>query len=140
MDPKEFKQRLKEFAELVQIKPAKTPAIKEPIESDSIWRDGEEIVIDKDNNETLNWAVKKLHDRTEACPDCDLIVINRTVHYKVCTHPFDHWRASCKNCRKTQCPETGRFTLSSIAAGNIYTNHLKQNRSKSMVLFKKPTK
>jgi hypothetical protein len=140
MDPELFKQRLEEFAELKQMKVPRAAGRAEATEPEIIERGGQSFAIELKDNPTIGWEIKKLKPKKEICSDCDKLVTDRVLHFKVCSFPFDHWRASCKNCAKTQDPDTGRFTLTAVAASNVYTNHLKQNRSESRVLFRKPAK
>ena len=132
MDPKLFEQRLRELA---QIKPARPPRTaesgREATVTDSVWRNGEQFEIDKDNNPTLSWEIVKLHPQIKPCESCGLEVEDRTVEQKRCEHPVLHWRRRCSGCRFYQHPETGEFSLTSPKeAQGVWTAWLTQSKSR----------
>lgn len=126
MDPKEFKQKLEQFAELEVIKARVLPQ-RSPEETVSVWRNGEEVVIEDDNNHTLMYRVKALKQEPRACEDCGKIVLNRVVVKKLLSFPIKHWRNHCNNCNSTQDPRTGQYKLKGAASNNAWTQFLKAN-------------
>jgi hypothetical protein len=148
MDPKEFKQRLEQFAELEVIKSRALPQ-RSPEETITVWRDGEQVAIEDDNNPTLTYKVKALKQKKQACVDCGKSVLNRVVVKKLLTFPIKHWRNHCNNCNSTQDPRTGEYRLKGSASNNAWTQFLKANlhtdqidlnQSDLTMAEKKPTK
>jgi len=148
MDPKEFKQRLEQFAELEIIKARALPQ-RSPEETVTIWRNGEQVAIDDDNNPTLTYKVKSLKQESQPCDDCGKIVLNRVVVKKLLTYPIKHWRNHCNNCNSTQDPRTGEYRLKGAASNNAWTRFLKdtfdldqidETQSDLTMVEKKPTK
>jgi hypothetical protein len=141
MDPKLFKQRLEELAELKTVRAPRSPAQRAAEEPEEIFRNGKTLVIDEKNNPTNMLAIKKIRNQEQICEDCDRFVKNRVVNYKVLDSPQRHWRKSCGSCQKTFNPETGQFDLISTKAGYVYACFFnKEKQSISRVIFKKPTK
>lgn len=126
MDPKEYKQRLEELAEIV---PIKVPHHKgrKPDEPVVVHRNGEEIVIPEDSNHTLTYKIKKIKNDVRKCEDCNKRVKNRTISRKLYQYPIRHWRNLCNNCSMFQHPETGRYMLVGVSAQNAWNSWLKKN-------------
>jgi hypothetical protein len=147
MDPKEFKQRLEELAELEVIK-AKALPQRAPEETVTVWRNGEEVAIDDDNNPTLTYKVKKLKQEKQPCVDCGKSVANRTVVRKLLNYPATHWRNHCNNCNSTQDPRTGEYRLKGAASYNVWNQFIKdqmnsdkeQKQPDLIPIMKLPTK
>jgi len=141
MDPKLFKQRLEELAELKTVREPRSPAIRAAEEPEEIFRNGKTLLIDEKNNPTNMLGIKKLRSEEKICEDCDRFVKNRVINYKVLDFPMRHWRKSCGSCQKTFNPETEQFDLISTKAASVYINFFnKEKQSISRVVFKKPTK
>lgn len=140
MDPKLFRQRLEQLAKLKVIKEPRTAGRREAEDADSIWRNGEEFLIDPKDNPTLGCAIDCIHPKTEACEDCGNIVTDRVVYIKVCDFPKPHWRESCQACKKTRNPVTGEFDLTSVEASNTYRILLNENPQYNTMKYSKPAK
>ncbi len=140
MDPKKFHDQLKQYGEVKYVSVPKSGNLREADEPDLIFRHGQEFEISKDDNPTLGLVLKKLHYEPKPCEDCGRLVENRVIQYKVLEFPEPHWRTSCKNCSKTQNPETGEFGLTSTQASNYFTQAIKDKKSVSTVKFRKPNK
>lgn len=125
MDPKEYRRRLEELADIVPIK-VKNHKGRNPDEPIVVHRDGEEILIPEDNNHTLAYQVKRLKNDVRKCDDCNKKVKNRTTTKKKYSYPLAHWRLMCNNCNMFQHPETGKFCLVGVATQNVYTQWLKR--------------
>lgn len=151
MDPELFKKKLEQFAELKQIRPPKSAAVREKDEPSVIFRNSEEFLVDADNNPTLNWAVKKLKPHVAVCEDCCSVVENRVIEIKSYESPNPHWRRHCKPCGLVQNPYTKEFDLTIQRSSHAYAcfvkgmpqPYLEDEPEKKPVLrpvFKKPTK
>jgi hypothetical protein len=137
MDSKEFKQRLEEFAELEIIKARALPQ-RSPEETVTVWRNGEQVAIEDDNNPTLMYRVKKLKQDKTACVDCGKLVVNRVVVKKLLTFPIRHWRNHCNHCNSTQDPRTGEYKLKGAASNNAWTQFLKANLPADQIDLNQP--
>jgi hypothetical protein len=138
MDPKLFRQRLEELAELKVVKEPRTADRREAEDADSIWRDGKEYVINPKDNPTLNIAIARIKPMIKACEDCGLMVEDRLVHVKIYDNPYPHWRKNCISCKMTEHPLTGCFDTPSPTASKSISYELKCLNSRPV--FKKPTK
>jgi hypothetical protein len=128
MDPKEFKQRLDELAELEVVK-VTGHQVRPPDEPIVIRRDNQDLVIDDKNNPTLIKRVKKLKNELKKCSDCDNMVKNRIVSIKQYLFPIKHWRRHCNICNGFEDPRTGKFNLRGIATQNVYNAVLRPQMS-----------
>lgn len=126
MDPKEFKRRLEELAEIM---PNKVPNHKgrKPDEPIIVHRDGEEIVIPEDENHTLTYRIKKLRNESQKCPDCNKKVKNRIIYTKLYTYPIGHWRRLCNGCNLTEHPESKKFCLLGSGTQHVWNTWLRNN-------------
>jgi len=138
MDPKLFRQRLEELAELKVIKEPRNANRREAEDVDTVWRNGEEFLIDPKDNPTLNLGIAKIRPITKPCDDCGEIVTNRRVEIKVYDNPYPHWRKNCVTCKMTEHPLTGRFDTPSPTASKSISYELKCLESRPK--FSKPTK
>lgn len=111
MEHKKFIETLSQLAEIAPTKPPVGPSIRKATQPESVWRQGQELVIDHKKNSTLGVKVKRIKHKPQVCEDCHLVVVNRVVNKKIYQYPQRHWRESCENCRKTRNPETGVFDV-----------------------------
>ena len=147
MDPKEYKRRLEELAEIQLIKVA-GKAQRKPDETVTVWRNGEQIEIPEKENHTLYYQVKKIRNEISKCQDCGKRVKRRTTSKKLYHYPVNHWRMMCNNCNLFQHPETGKFCLLGVATQYVYIQWLKkthpdlidENQPESEPVEKKPAK
>ena len=147
MDPKEYKRRLEELAEIQLVKVA-GKAQRKPDEIVTIWRNGEEIEIPEKDNHTLYYKVKKIRNEISKCEDCGKRAKKRTITRKLYTYPINHWRNFCNNCGMFQHPETEKYCLVGGATQNVYIQWLKrnhpdlieQNQPETIPAEKKPAK
>lgn len=131
MDPKLFQQRLKEFADLQDIKVSNTGLRESQIQPGDIelQRQGKLVKIYKDDNPTLGKEVAELKPRQQQCQDCNKTVINRTVTRTIYHTPVPHWRTKCLACKMYKNPRTGNFDLDTRSATNAYvTYHVKKDK------------
>jgi len=126
MEHNTFIQRLSEFAELKKIKVPRTPATREFEGSNEIFRNGETIVIDKDNNETWAWAIKRLKPIIKPCEDCGLECKDRKVNKTLYVFPQRHWRQHCTGCNRVQEPDTKQYTLTATQAQSYFVKWFKK--------------
>lgn len=125
MDPKEFKRRLEELAE-IQLTKVAGKAQRKPDETVTVWRNGQEIEIPEKDNHTLHYKIKKIKNETQKCVDCNRRVKNRTITKKLYSYPVNHWRRLCNNCNLIEHPETGKFCLLGAATQNVYIQYLRR--------------
>jgi hypothetical protein len=124
MDPELFKQKLEQFAELKQLKVARSAGRAEATEPEVIERGGESFTIELDDNPTIGWGIKKLKPRIEVCSDCNKTVTNRVIQHKLYFIPEKHWRENCQNCQKIKDPFTNEFTVTTARSYAIYSAFL----------------
>jgi hypothetical protein len=111
MEQNKFFEKLSEFAELRKVKVAKSAGLREADTACDIFRNGETFIIDKDNNSTWAWEIKKLKPIIKPCEDCGQECKDRKVNKVLYTFPQRHWRRHCTGCNRVQHPDTGEFTL-----------------------------
>jgi ssDNA-binding Zn-finger/Zn-ribbon topoisomerase 1 len=111
MDNELFLKRLSELAELTQVKVPRTGNLREASDDNVVWRQGQPVLIDKKNNPSLSWQVKKLKTQAKTCEDCGQMVKDRRVTKSHYTFPKSHWRQQCWGCNKVKDPETGEYTV-----------------------------
>ena len=111
MDPKLFKQRLEEFAELKQMKVPRAAGRAEATQPEVIEREGKTFTIELHDNPTIGWGIKKLKPHVAVCEDCHNVVENRQVDSKRYDSPVDHWRKHCKPCGMIRNPYTNVFDV-----------------------------
>ncbi len=140
MDPNEFKRQLEQFAELKQVKVPRGPNLREADEPDTVFRNGEEFIITRENNPTLTYCIKKIKHQTRPCEDCGNAVTDRITHLRICQFPEPHWRETCQNCGMTRNPDTGEFDLKGQQASNYFTTAIKEQRPISTIKFCRPNK
>jgi hypothetical protein len=129
MDKDQYLQRLKEIAEVKRVKEPTTSAFRMPDEPESIFRNGEEIVISKKENPTQAYQITRLKPIIKPCEDCGLVVENRIVSHKIYSFPHAHWRTNCENCRRTKNPETGKFDVDFKNSQSVFISFF-SNRNK----------
>jgi len=126
MDNEQFVKRLKELAQVKQVKTPANPAIRMPDEPEPIFRNGEEFVITKDHNPTLTYEIVKLNPIIKDCEDCGKqSVADRTVNRKLYDWPQRHWRLSCSDCRMHQNPETGLFSIPNSTVNAFFQGYFR---------------
>ena len=152
MDPKLFKQRLEQFAELKQLKAPKTAAIRQTGEPETVFRGGEEFSVDQDNNPTIGWGIKKIKPHVAVCEDCRRVVEDRCVEIRRYDTPVKHWRSHCKPCGMVENPYTKEFSITVKQSGYTYICWLEnkpqpyfdenqeEKSSHLTAVFKKPAK
>lgn len=128
MDHKDFINKLSEYAELKAIRPPITCSVRQAPEPDTVFRGGQEWLIDTKENPTLNIGIKRLKSQPRACEDCGLVVKDRVVTQTVYLFPKKHWRIACSGCRKVKNPETGDFDIEARRAQNHFTSILKEKK------------
>lgn len=126
MKQEEFLQRLNEVAVLKQIKVPKSAGIREADTACDIFRNGQQLIIDKDNNSTLNYKIVRLKYQETACLDCGRLVQGQERTKTLYTFPQKHWREHCRNCNKIRDPETKQFDLMPAQAPNRFAAVLKK--------------
>jgi hypothetical protein len=150
MDSEEFYNKLRQFATIKQVKVPRSAGLREADEPDTVYRNGHEFQIDKDNNPTIGWVVDKIARHPKECDDCGKTVTNRVVDHKFYFNPEKHWREHCKNCQKIRDPYTEEFTLTTTRSYAVFsaflsgkeapTEYQPKEESISKVVHKKPTK
>jgi ribosomal protein L37E len=125
MDPKLFQQRLEELAELTVIKEARNSGERMPDEPPEVMRNGQVIEIDRKDNNTWPWAVKKLKTQPKVCDDCGKTVKDRVVSRKLCTYPENHWRSNCSACGLHLNPETRKYDMTATQVNYAWVRFLK---------------
>jgi hypothetical protein len=112
MDNELFVKKLKELAQLKQVKTPGGPAIRMPDDPEPVWRNGKEFIVSKDNNPTLTYEIVRMYPIVKDCEDCGKeSVSDRSVQRKLSSFPQNHWRVSCSHCKMNQHPETGEFSI-----------------------------
>lgn len=124
MEHNKFIQQLSEFAEITAIKIPAGPKIRQPKESQAVYRQGQEIAIDPKANPTQGVKIKRVKHQPKACEDCHLIVENRVVQKKIYEYPLRHWRENCSTCSKTRHPETGLFDIDTERSQSYFIAYL----------------
>jgi hypothetical protein len=128
MEHNTFIQRLSEFAELRKVKIPRSAGQREADTACDIFRNGETFIIDKDNNSTWAWEIKKLKPIIKPCEDCGKECKDRKVARTLYTFPERHWRQHCSSCNRVQDPETKQFDIFPIKAQNHFVALLKKKR------------
>lgn len=124
MEEKQFIKRLESLADIRRVKAARTAGVRPAEESNEIFRNGKVIVIDKDNNSTLNWSIKEIKHQAQQCGDCGKQVINRRIWRRIFFTPMRHWRTTCSGCNLTQHPETGLYAVSNNNVVQVFREWL----------------
>lgn len=111
MDNKEFRQFIESVAEIKELRPTKTPNLRQSDdEPNEVKLNGQWAMIHFHNNPTLGFKFVKLKDRWAACElGCGDIINNQLIEKKQYTYPQPHWRTSCKNCGCTVSPDGKGF-------------------------------
>jgi hypothetical protein len=121
-----FIKRLEEFAELKRVKVAKSGNVREADTACDIFRNGETHIIDKDNNSTWGWEIKRLKPIVKPCEDCGKECQDRRVTKSLYSFPTKHWRRHCNGCNRVQNPETGAFDLMPSQAQAYFLGWIKK--------------
>ena len=124
MEEKQFIKQLESLADIRQVRAARNPDVRPAEEHNEIFRNGKVMVIDKDNNSTLNWTVKEIKHQARPCGDCGKQVINRRIWRRIFWTPVRHWRTTCSGCNLTQHPETGLYAVSNNGVTNVFREWL----------------
>ena len=124
MEEKQFIKQLESLADIRQVRAARTAGVRPAEESNEIFRNGKVIVIDKDNNSTLNWSIKEIKHQAQQCGDCGKQVINRRIWRRIFFTPMRHWRTTCSGCNLTQHPETGLYAVSNNNVVQVFREWL----------------
>lgn len=125
MDQKEFIDRLTQVAEITVVKPPVTSGqTQNKDDLLVIERQGELLEINPKNNPTWGVIIKKFKPIVKPCEDCGLIVKDRRIQMTMYSYPKPHWRSNCVQCRKTQDPETKKFTVPTQSAQPFFTSYL----------------
>jgi hypothetical protein len=124
MEEKEFIKRLESIAEIRRVKPPTHSGIRASEVPNEIFRNGQTFVIDKNNNNTLNWQVKLIKQCPKACEDCGKQVINRRIWRRVFNTPDRHWRTTCSGCNLTQHPVTGEYAVANSSVTAVFREWL----------------
>lgn len=123
MDPKDFLEKLNEYAEVKPIKPPKNGGTREADEPEEIVRQGQSFIIDKDTNPSWALEVKKLKTKPRDCEYCDKTVVNQIVNKRLLTFPVLHWRETCNICRMTKNPNTGKFDVEDNRVNPVFSSY-----------------
>ena len=138
MDPKKFREQLEKFGKIKAVKVPRTAARREAEDEDSIWRNGEQFLIDPKNNHTLGVMLEKVYPIVKACEDCNQVVENRMIEHKKYDFPFPHWRSNCVTCGLSQNPVTKEYEIERRNASHGFKQALLD--SDLAVKYKKPAK
>lgn len=107
MDKQQFKQFVESVAEIKELKPTKTPSIRQSDDDEaSEVRIGHELVnINMDVNPTLGFKLIRIKEQYRACDlGCGNQVANQVIEKKWHSYPKAHWRTNCTNCRAVVHP------------------------------------
>lgn len=128
MDDKEYLERLQEFAEIVPIKGAAIPREPEEDEVVTINRGGYSFQIDKNNNSTWGYEIKKMKPCENRCEHCGCQVTNQVIAMKWYHSPQEHWRKTCTSCKMTYNPITKKFDIPYQMSQQFFYEFLKKDK------------
>lgn len=124
MDPKCFKNRLEELAEIKPIKPAKT---HEPAELNQAVINGETVTLTNQFNPTLGFELLKVKTTSRLCElGCGCIVENQVIERRLCTQPEKHWRIRC-NCGNYVNPKGDGFVKGGSQIAAAFISYFNEN-------------
>jgi len=126
MEHNTFIKRLEEVAEIKRVKLPKSAAYREADTACDIFRNGQMMIIDKDNNETCAYEIKRLKPIVKPCEDCGQECKDRRVNKSLYSFPIKHWRSHCSGCNRVKNPVTGVFDILPIQAQNHFVTFLKK--------------
>ena len=126
MDQELFLQRLNDLAVLKRIKVAKSANVREADTACDVFRNGETLIIDKDNNSTWAWEIKRLKPIVKPCEDCGRECQDRIVTKSLYSFPQKHWRQHCNGCNRVQNPNTKEYTLMPMQAQACFITWFKK--------------
>lgn len=121
-----FIQRLQELAEIKRVKVPKSGGLREADTACDIFRNGETFIIDKDNNSTWAYEIKKIRPIIQNCSDCGKECKDRKITKSVYIFPKRHWRTHCSGCNRVWNPETKQFDLLPTQAQSHFTSWIKK--------------
>jgi hypothetical protein len=124
MEQTKFIQQLESLAEIRKVKAARGPNMRPATDNNEVYRNGEIIVIDKNNNSTLNWFVKEVKHQPKQCNDCGKQVVNRRIWRRIFYTPDRHWRTTCSGCNLTQHPESGKYVVPNNIVVTVFRDWL----------------
>jgi hypothetical protein len=140
MDPKEFENRIKQYAQVKKDNWTKNVKKAEPDEPILVQRGLDLIQIKGEkSNPTFGIRIIEMNIKSEPCPDCELEVKDRRTTLKLFSTPNPHWRERCNNCRLTRNPESGEFEFTDVES-SIYFREKYQDSSKLQPVERKPAK
>jgi recombinational DNA repair protein RecR len=111
MEQNKFITKLQELANICKVKPPAHGNMRSASKDNEIFRNGKIITIKKNDNSTLNWAIKDVKHTAKSCEDCGRQVVNRRIWRRICYSPDRHWRTTCSICKLTQHPESGKYVV-----------------------------
>jgi hypothetical protein len=126
MEQNIFIKRLEEFAEIKRVRIAKSGNLREADTACDIFRNGETHIIDKDNNSTWAWEIKRLKPIVKDCEDCGKECKDRRVNKTLYSFPKKHWRRHCNGCNRVWNPVTRAFDLTPMQSAAHFTAWIKK--------------
>ena len=121
-----FVQRLQELAEVRKVKAPRDPGARATDGHCDIFRNGETYLLDKDNNSTWAYEIKRLKPIIKPCEDCGVECKDRKILRSLYTFPKKHWRTHCNGCNRVKNPVTGVFDLLPMQAQNHFVAFFKK--------------
>jgi len=121
-----FIQRLKELADVKRVKVPRNATTREFDGANDIFRNGQTFIIDKDNNSTWAYEIKRLKPIIKDCSDCGKECKDRRVTKTLYTFPKRHWRKWCSGCNRVQNPDSGLFDLAPVQAAAYFVKWFKK--------------
>ena len=126
MEHDKFIQCLESVAILRRVKAPRDTNTNLQEGANDIFRNGETFVLDKDNNSTWAYEIKKLKPIIKPCEDCGVECQNRKVSKSLYVFPQKHWRTWCSGCNRVKNPETGQFDLLPMKAQSHFVAFFKK--------------
>jgi hypothetical protein len=132
INKKQLRELVAQVAEIKDLKPKTAPNVRlDDTDETEIVIDGEEVVLNKENNPTLGFELVKLKPVERVCElGCGKIVPNQKVEKKFYMTPKSHWRTRCDACGLWELPDKSGF-VESRNCQNAYVVHFHQERQKA---------
>ncbi|CAB4154445.1 hypothetical protein UFOVP647_2 [uncultured Caudovirales phage] len=132
MNQNEFKQRIKEIAEIKELKPATSPNIRLDETDENDVRIGNQwTTINKEVNPTLGFKLLKLKDQYRACDlGCGEVIANQVIERRLTFSPQKHWRTRCATCSRFVSPDGTGFINGGANIQNAYIKFYAEKKRK----------
>jgi hypothetical protein len=126
MEQNKFIKCLESVAILRRVKAPRDTNTKLQEGANDIFRNGKTFLLDKDNNSTWAYEIKRLKPIIKPCEDCGVECKDRKVSHALYQFPKRHWRRHCNGCNRVWNPETKQFDLLPMKAQSHFVTFFKK--------------